>query len=155
MRLMIPHIGTVLVLTEPWTFRLFHEHRNTTLAAQVGLIAHKGTYTSTWKTGSVPSGGGYPGFAGRDHDFDTVTLPVGTELKVDRLYIRKLGMQTRYKHIEPGNYERELIDATKEYSSVTFYATLPLEPGEKKPRKGRFWAKLDEVNTIECEVRDG
>jgi hypothetical protein len=50
------------------------------------------------------------------------TLPAGTVLKVDRIYIRKgKGMS--------------------DYSSVTFYATI----GKKKYR---FWSKLADVNNI-------
>ncbi|AHC30548.1 hypothetical protein CC53_gp131 [Rhizobium phage vB_RleS_L338C] len=66
------------------------------------------------------------------------TLPRGTILRVDRIYIRK------------GN---------EDYSSLSFYITetahAALQPvktkkGFKKGRK-RFWAKLAEVNTLRVE----
>lgn len=51
----------------------------------------------------------------------SVTFNTGTELKIDRIYIRK------------GN---------KEYSSISFWI-------KNGPYKGaRFWAKLSEVNQI-------
>lgn len=53
-----------------------------------------------------------------------VTIPKNSILKIDRIYIRK------------GN---------KDYSSVTFY--VKTFGGEKG--KGRFWAKLADVNTIQ------
>ena len=51
-----------------------------------------------------------------------VTLPPGTNLKIDRVYLRK---------------------GLKSYDSITFWAKLP---GEKK--KMSFFAKLDDVNKI-------
>lgn len=69
-----------------------------------------------------------------------VTLPAGTELSVDRIYIRK---------------------GASEYSSITFYAKrLPeitytgkrWHYGSSKPKKikaFRFWAKLADCNQIE------
>lgn len=51
-----------------------------------------------------------------------VTLPTGTNLKVDRVYIRK---------------------GAKDFSSITFFMVLP----EKK--SVRFWAKIPDVNTME------
>lgn len=68
-----------------------------------------------------------------------VTLPAGTVLAVDRIYIRK------------GNGD---------YSSLTFYVKSTsleaLQPSTLKARgfKGgrkRFWAKLADVNTIEMQ----
>lgn len=58
-------------------------------------------------------------------------LPAGTLLKVDRIYIRK-------------NVEQ--------YNSVTFrfYDLEPFADGVKY--NGRFWARLNEVNRIECDV---
>jgi hypothetical protein len=73
----------------------------------------------------------------------TVTLPVGTVLAVDRLYIRK---------------------GASDYSSITFYAKELGEviiPGSRwswgnqkatKRKAQRFWAKLADCNTIEFEL---
>ena len=54
-----------------------------------------------------------------------VTLPVDTELNVQRIYIR-VGQNG--------------------FDSVTFCAK------HKDGLKGRFWAKLNDVNTIEMEI---
>jgi hypothetical protein len=59
-----------------------------------------------------------------------VMLPKGTILTVDRIYIRK---------------------GVKDYDSVSFYVNFPKIAGEKKRKGFRFWAKLPEVNAIECE----
>jgi hypothetical protein len=67
-----------------------------------------------------------------------ITLPAGTVLKVDRIYIRK---------------------GKKEYSSITFYAeglgettVLKASPWvrlhDTKKKKLRFWAKLQDCNMI-------
>lgn len=56
-----------------------------------------------------------------------ITLPVGTKLKVDRIYIRK---------------------GASDFSSISFFATI-----DKKDY--RFWAKLADVNTIEADVAVG
>lgn len=57
-----------------------------------------------------------------------VTLPKGTILKIDRIYIRK---------------------GSSDYSSITFYAKDMLKPNTKKKYSPRFWAKLSDCNQIE------
>lgn len=57
-----------------------------------------------------------------------VTLPKGTVLKIDRIYIRK---------------------GSSDYSSITFYAKDMLKPNTKKKYSPRFWAKLSDCNQIE------
>lgn len=99
MNLYIPEIGDTIVLSKDWTFDLHAERRNT------GLIKHFGHPVPRWS----------------DPEVYKVTLPAGTNLKVDRIYIRK---------------------GISEYSSITFYATI----GKNKIR---FWAKLSDCNTIE------
>jgi len=62
-----------------------------------------------------------------------VSLPEGTVLKVDRIYIRK------------GN---------QEFSSMSFYS-LGIGKGSGafgRPKSARFWAKLSDCNGIECEI---
>jgi len=72
-----------------------------------------------------------------------VTIPAGTILKVDRIYIRK---------------------GSKDYSSITFFANMPavelvrrqnFKKIKKERKKAiRFWAKLSECNEIEFEKID-
>ncbi|WNA15810.1 hypothetical protein XaC1_167 [Xanthomonas phage XaC1] len=107
MQMFIPSIGTEIVLTKDWKFKLFFEHRNDSLVEYFKLTA--------------PSGSRYIW-----DEYEEVTLPEGTEIKIDRLYIKK------------GN---------SCYDSVSVYAKIP---GEK--RKRRFWVKLHDFNTIICDV---
>lgn len=68
-RIVIPTIGSRLVLTRPWAFMLHHEYRNMALMRSLGL----------------EFAGGYDGVLPASE----VILPVGTKLTVDRIYIRK------------------------------------------------------------------
>jgi len=72
-----------------------------------------------------------------------VTIPVGTILKVDRIYIRK---------------------GAKDYSSITFFANMPAveslrtknykKTKKEKKKAVRFWAKLSVCNEIEFSKID-
>lgn len=139
MRVMIPDVGEVFVLKKDWEFTLHNEYRNGDTRDALGL-------TETPEYMKVQ----------RDHDLRAigreyfvakaafaalswkVTLPAGTALRVDRVYIRK---------------------GASSFSSLSFYieecpldALTPAkkEGGFKKGRR-RFWAKLDDVNTMEIE----
>lgn len=127
MKLYVPSLGDKLVLTKPWRFKLYGEWRNDTL----------------FKALSLP----FPMESGRRSDgtewqcraqngFVTATLPVGTELKVARIYIR---------------------NGQKDFDSITFSAAIMPKHwprGLKKPLKParvRFWAKLRDCDGIEFE----
>lgn len=100
--LFIPPLGTEIVLAEPWTFDLFRENFDLFEALDIEVLAY----------GCISA---------------PVTLPAGTALKLDRIYIRK---------------------GKKDFDSVTFIATLP---GYVRGKRPRFWAKLCDVNRIMCE----
>lgn len=69
LRITIPTIGTVLTLSSPWVFMLYHERRNADLIKKMGLkFCHSG-YRSPLLGSEI-------------------TFPAGTKLKVDRIYIR-------------------------------------------------------------------
>ncbi len=111
-KMFIPSIGFQFQLTEPWTFTLHNESRNESLWLLLNRARRDG---DGWRSAYVDA-------------FD-VTLPVGTILRVDRMYIRK---------------------GAAEYDSVTFYLNnyqILNAPGVKKGAL-RFWAKLDDVNKI-------
>ena len=113
---MIPDIGTVVRLTEDWTFRLIKEHRNDALTKQIG----KGEFD--WHT----YGANQPKFL--------VTIKAGSELAVDRIYIRK---------------------GAESFSSITFHLHKGGElsfNGRDIKAKGRFWAKLSDVNKMKVQV---
>jgi hypothetical protein len=106
MKLYIPDIGDVIKLSSPWTFNLHYEHRND------GLLEYFGFKT---------------GWGMNADQYEKVTLPLGVELKVDRIYIRK---------------------GAGSFSSLTFYAqNLPNHKGSVK-----FWSKLRDINRIETET---
>lgn len=120
MMLFIPEIGTELTLAEDWTFPLHFERRNEPLGKLLNLQPPNSNdrYSRGWwqPDQSTP-----------------VTLPAGTILKVDRIYIRKSSWGE---------------DASA-FSSLSFFALMP---GFKK--KGRFWAKLADVNRIQFELKE-
>jgi hypothetical protein len=106
MKLYVPEIGDCLKLKKEWKFKLYHEYRN------IKLLEHFG----------LSSKNEYPVLK-----YDEVTLPKGTVLKVDRIYIRKGAVK---------------------YSSISFLAE-----GIGKAKNGtRFWAKLEECNQIEFDI---
>jgi len=109
MRMFIPTVGTEFKLSEDWVFDLFHEYRNEKLMEHFKLLER--------------SESGYSVYNSREST--EVTLPKGTIIKIDRIYVKK------------GNGA---------YDSVTVYAQIA---GEK--RKRRFWVKLNDFNQIEAE----
>lgn len=178
MKIFIPEIGTKLRLEETWSFRLYSEYRNTGAFARlhgdteykVDAYGFKHTTESkihTWKahTGQTYKNV-YQAFTyeltedrmliptveknkGWRHEPITKEvqeslaereipsfldwwkesfLPVGTILTVDRIYIRK---------------------GAQDFSSLSFWAQIPMDK-----KRFRFWAKLSDVNEIECTVLD-
>lgn len=111
MKLFIPTIGTRLRLTEDWNFALFQESRNRSIAKNV----LKNNDFPRWGVKGKPQ---------------LVTVPKGTVLTVDRVYIRQ-GI---------GNYD-----------SVTFRILKGDSPDERF-HKTRFWAKLEDCNNMEVEI---
>lgn len=73
-QLMVPDIGTVVTLTEDWTFRLFEESRNGKFLRKLGVSG-----IDCWRH--------YRG-NGKMREFN-VTVLAGSSLGVDRIYIRR------------------------------------------------------------------
>lgn len=123
--LFIPTIGDVLVLAEDWSFPLHREYRN----LKFGKDNFSGLHE--WGRGRWN--------APEDPDiFETVTLPAGAHLRIGRIYIRAGGSQM------------------KGFDSVTFYCNMhlkgkPVGGSPKGAIRGRFWAKLPDVNRIVFE----
>ncbi len=103
----VPSIGTELQLAQSWEFDLYSEYRNTAFIKKCGMEVSP---EDRWRTKIVGQ----------------KTLPVGTILKVDRIYIRQ---------------------GKAEFDSITFRIR---KCSEKALEKGRFWAKLRDVNTMVC-----
>lgn len=108
-RFCIPSLGTKVVLAEGWTFNLHYERRNKSLIEKAGLSTPNCWYTN--RNGCAP-----------------MTLPAGTKLMVDRIYIRR---------------------PFKDFDSVTFRIEKDGCP-DKAFCSVRFWAKLRDVNKISC-----
>lgn len=112
--LFIPELGTQLCLAKDWTFHLHYEDRNETLFRYLGIqYQTQGMYAPA---------DAYPYRKGEwtpnplwNEEGALVTIPAGTRIKIDRIYIRK---------------------NAKDFSSITFY----LED-KTKPNRGRFGAK--------------
>jgi len=105
-RMRIPTIGTTIKLHKPWALDVYRERRNQTMLDVL-----------------VPGTHGWRDSA--DQKFGT-TLPAGTILVVDRIYIRQ---------------------QAEDYDSLTFWVAWC--PSKKfQVKKLRFWAKLCEVNKI-------
>jgi hypothetical protein len=119
MNIFIPSIGTVLTLEKPWTFSIYAEKRNNRFIDELrgcGVNIPQEKRSDTWWYGSGAT------------LLCDVSLPTGTTLTVNRIYIRQ------------GN---------KEFDSVSFMVKTIVN-GIKI--KGRFWVKLSDVNTIEATV---
>lgn len=143
MKLMMPTVGSKLKLLEPWTFCLFHERRNDSLGIRLGLN---------------PNTFGYGKFVFDDkhvqrsvYAVSNVTLPAGTTLKVERIYIKR---------------------GSSDYDSLTFTVqSCPIQLNEvectslfkisnpdsgrtNRNSKPRFWVKLYDANSIQFEEID-
>lgn len=118
MRVFIPEIGTVLTLAAPWEFKLINENRNAGIAK---LLGANGDYYYPWGTTETNEWANTYNRQRKPNDPGSYAFPAGTNLEVDRIYVRK------------GN---------EEFSSVTFKTHV----GNKVLR---FFAKLDDVNRIE------
>ena len=143
-KLFIPNLGTLLMLSEDWTFKLYFEHRNSTMLQAFGgkkrWWGYRDTITSDDFDGEMPrieyekamsedqladAYKSYQATNARDQPFIRTTLLKGTQLKVDRIYIRRGG---------------------ESFSSVTF-RTTKICP-EKRFASKRFWVKLRDANEI-------
>ncbi|MCE6958374.1 hypothetical protein LAZ40_04795 [Cereibacter sphaeroides] len=150
MRMFIPEIGTKIVLSAPWTINVQNEYRNAVvfglLAATREDLVQAGRIEATRlreEARTDPPGLGY--VEQRDRrarlyqradaaESLEVTLPAGTELSVDRIYIRK---------------------GVSDYSSLTFNLTKTTHPDLNRKGRKRFWVKLAEVNRMEFELAPG
>ena len=114
MKLFIPPLGTKIILTQDWSFDLFHEYRNDSLLKAQGFVDENISKYSWEKHGVHVK----------------TSLPAGTSLTIDRIYIRH---------------------GSKDFDSVSFWiGSKPKGVGYKG--KVRFWAKLKDVNDIEYEI---
>lgn len=126
MKFFVPAVGYQIVLAADWNFSLYLEDRNDTCLKLLAPKVYEDV-KSNWHNRSK-SGKGWP----LDYKHESVMLPKGTKLEIDRVYVRT------------ANKAKEGSD---NYDSITFKVV-----GEKS--KVRFWAKLEDVNNIEYELPD-
>jgi hypothetical protein len=126
-KLFIPACGDRITLKAPWEFTLYLESRNMKFAQEHKLY--------------VPTKGDSWGAYDRDHRLKNVraTLPAGTVLECDRVYIR-----TQNKSRVKADGPADEID----YDSITW----KVMKGDKMAKNQRFWCKLSSACEIEYEL---
>lgn len=117
----IPTIGTRLTVNQPWTFDLYPEYRNHNLRHAVGIINDG---ASKWVRSN-------------DQKEESVTLPTGTVLVVDRVYVRK-GMS---------NFDSVTFNIPKK-DNPELFANFPNKPSGQV----RFWVKLADLDGLDFRL---
>jgi hypothetical protein len=139
--LCIPEIGTRLVLADDWVFNLYNESRNESLVEAVRFPDDCGKipWYANANVDSAAKAGWSVSDEANSYDrlfYKQITLPKGTALKIDRIYIRK---------------------GSSGFSSVSFFIERKsVDPNFSEickriyngKGKCRFWTKLKNVNTI-------
>jgi hypothetical protein len=137
MKMFIPEIGTTIKLTEDWKFSLAFECRNKTVFSKLGVLEQNHSFGLDQEAckkiglvernfpGQKKSAGGWWADHAEQKAY-AMTLKKDTVLKIERLYIR---------------------NGADDFSSVTF--KIIDCPSTPKLAKGRFWAKLYDVNQLE------
>ena len=137
MKLFIPEIGSKLKLKWNWAFELYLESRNDALLEATG----ENVWSHDWRrTACQPKGWSKDSEYGDYHK--TFVLPRGSELSLDRIYIRKgnSGFSSLSFHLKRAS-------VNPDYSAFT----KRIHNGKGKCR---FWAKLADVNTIDFAHED-
>lgn len=153
-QLFIPSLGSIIVLAEPWTFKLFFEDRNSSLLTTLcpnkepEKLEYRG-YRRGWGLVEDDHAGSEllrhiepmdeKELADADRSWQAtnrkrepyleITIPAGQQLKFDRIYIRQ---------------------GITAFNSVTF-RTTKIGP-DKKFHSKRFWVKLQDANKVVCNI---
>lgn len=135
MRLFVPHIGEELTLIDDWRFVTLCEARNTTLFNAFAIPSEDRWEPADARSYRWATVDGLDTYKTKPVAF---TLPEGTILKVDRIYIRK---------------------GQDDYDSLTFIVAdspdkrlLTKKHQGTSPKPVRFWVKLKETRTMEVKV---
>lgn len=143
MKLFIPEIGTKLELLTDWPFELHDESRNEALIQASGE-SHLFLYD--WRSQKSKESPSMYGWRKDNYEdctsewHKTFTLPSCSILTVDRIYIRR---------------------GLSGFSSVSFFVDRKtVDPVASRfayninsgKGKCRFWAKLDDVNKMQCSI---
>jgi hypothetical protein len=129
-KLYIPACGDRLKLTAPWEFTLIFEGRNLKFAEAMGVFK-KGE--KSWVDGKDSSQWGGPFRKAR------VSLPEGTVIECDRVYVRQ--------------YNKGRLKDENDYDSITWKAMTAAQAAKSKPKLiGRFWVKLPDCYDVEYDL---
>ena len=133
-KLFIPACGDRLTLAAPWAFKLYLERRNIKFAEAQKYITPEEAAKSGYN-GLYTGGRAYD--PGSQLRVVPATLPAGTVLECDRVYIKTFNKS----RVKAGGDDPSAID----YDSITW----KMMKGEKAVKSGRFWCKLSDACEIE------
>lgn len=120
----IPRLGDIVTLASDWTFAVINDPRNHMVLQWSG---HPEYSAQSYYPLGVTSTSYY---GPRLNKTVQLTIPKGTRLKIDRIYIRK---------------------GQRDFDSVTFIAPDLKALQNCSKKSVRFFAKLDDVNTMVVE----
>lgn len=143
MKLFIPSLGTKLVLRQPFTFKLYDEHRNTSFWDKFHGKSVKGHVRYSWdreRQGPI-----------------STTLPAGTVLSVSRIFIRAGAkdfdsitfsvVKTKGISVPTGRFWVKLADVNDKLDADVIDEANPYPNGkfvlyiaEEKPARRMVWA---------------
>lgn len=141
MKICIPSIGSKILLSENWSFYAYPEGRNETLFRHLGL-----RWPKDWKEEEEMM-----------KKPEKVTLPAGTELRIDRIYIRKgldgfdsvtfflCGQKTKKETEIKTAHHWHTDKVGGKWKKGDEYRYEYVKPA----RAVRFWAKLADVNGMD------
>lgn len=126
MNLYIPACGDRVTLESDWTFGLYLERRNCKFALAKKLIDKDPGWGGVWEGEAYRS----------QYKRVECTLPAGTTLQVDRVYVRQ--------------FSKSATEVEVDYDSITWRVMK----GDKPAPHQRFWCKLPDCYLIECGAPD-
>jgi hypothetical protein len=127
MKMFIPACGDRFTLTKDWAFTLIFEDRNQKYLEKLGHLPKKADYNMLWENNDWHS---------RCRKTVEHSLPEGTVLECDRVYIRQ--------------FSKSAINDEDDFDSITFRV---INPKNGKPvTNTRFWVKLVDANEIEFKL---
>lgn len=133
-KLYIPSIGDTITLAKPWTFQLNYEWRNKSLWEHLGKEKRE-DFNSQKTRNPLP-----------------VTLPKGTKLKLDRIYIRKgrKPYDSVSFNLVGAKTERRTVTTTINIYTGGYNQPPLFKPHSYKTpaQQVRFWVKLEDANKI-------
>lgn len=130
MKLFVPACGDRIILSKPWTFTLYMESRNLKFAHAHGLVSKEDT--TRWGLYEDPP-------PGQRHSRvlkrAQLTLPKGTVLECDRVYIR--------------TFNKAKVQNENDYDSLTWKVIKDGKPAKNQ----RFWAKLVDCLDVQFDPK--